>query len=313
MPKQMTRQQTIREQIQCTGVGLHSGQPVTMTLLPAPADQGIVFIRADLPERPEIPARLENVSGSIMATTLAADGISIGTVEHILAALSGSEVDNLRIEVQGPELPIMDGSAAPFQLMINAVGTKPLDKPRQVIRIKKTIKVSDGERTIEIRPSESAKVSCSIEFDHPLLQRQEMSVDITPANFGREISRARTFGFLDDAEKLRRAGLARGGSLDNVIVIDRFKVLNAGGLRFEDEFVRHKILDMIGDLSLLGKPVVGHIKAYKTGHSLNHRMVKQIADSPECWELVSLSEKPEPSFKAPAVSRLKGLPEPAVA
>ncbi len=309
----MTRQQTIRDQIQCTGVGIQSGQPVTMTLLPAPADQGIVFIRTDLPGKPEIPARLENVSGSIMATTLAVDGVSVGTVEHILAALSGSEVDNIRIEVQGPELPIMDGSAAPFLLMINAVGIKPQEKPRQVIRIKQTIKVSDDERLIEIRPSESARVSCSIEFDHPLIRRQEMSVDITPNNFGREISRARTFGFLDDAEKLHRAGLAQGGTLDNVIVIDRFKVLNAGGLRFEDEFVRHKILDIIGDFSLLGKPIVGHIKAYKTGHSLNHRLIRQIAASPECWELTGPAGSPKPSFEAPAASSLEGLPEPAAA
>ena len=290
-----------------------------MTLLPAPADQGIVFVRTDLPDRPQIPARLENINGSIQATTLAANGVSVGTVEHMLAALAGSEVDNLTVEVQGPELPIMDGSAAPFLLMINAVGTRPLDKPRQVIRIKKPIKVSDGERTIEIRPSDSTKLSCAIEFNHTLLHNQEMSVELTPSVFGREISRARTFGFLDDVEKLRRAGLARGGSLDNSIVLDRFKVLNEGGLRFEDEFVRHKILDMIGDLALLGRPVLGHVKAYKTGHSLNHRMVRQILSSPDCWELVSLADPPAPVYKAPvyetpaAVSRMERLAEPAAA
>ncbi len=309
----MEIQRTIREQIQCTGVGLHSGQPVTMTLLPAVADQGIVFIRADLPERPEIPARLENVSCSVLATTLATGKVSVGTVEHILAALSGSGVDNLTIEVNGPELPIMDGSAAPFLLMINAVGTKPLGRSRQFIRIKKPIRVSQGDRTIEIKPSESTKVSCSIEFDHPLLQNQEMSVDLNPSDFGLEISRARTFGFLDDAEALRRAGLAQGGNLDNVIVIDRFKVLNAGGLRFEDEFVRHKILDMIGDLSLLGKPILGHVSAYKTGHSLNHQMVREIQASPDCWELVCPGQDTEPAFSTPAVSRLEGMPESAVA
>ncbi len=289
-----------------------------MTLLPAPADQGIIFVRTDLPDRPEIPARLENINGAIQATTLAAHGVSMGTVEHIMAALSGSGVDNLTVEVQGPELPIMDGSAAPFLLMINAVGTRPQDKLRQAIRIKKPIRVSDGERTIEIRPSDSPKVSCSIEFDHILLQSQEMSVELTPATFGREISRARTFGFLDDVEKLRRAGLARGGSLDNSIVLDRFKVLNAGGLRFEDEFVRHKILDLVGDLALLGKPILGHVKAFKTGHSLNHQMVRRIQDSPDCWELVSLADPPvpayeAPAYEAPAMARMESMPEPAAA
>lgn len=284
-----------------------------MTLLPAPADQGIVFVRTDLPDRPEIPARLENVHGSIQATSLAAGGASVGTVEHILAALAGSGVDNLTVEVGGPELPIMDGSAAPFLLMINAVGTRPLDKPRSCIRIKKPIRVSNGERTIEIRPSDKSEISCSIEFDHPLLQVQEMSVELTPSTFGREISRARTFGFLDDVEKMRRAGLALGGSLDNSIVLDRFKVLNAGGLRFEDEFVRHKILDMIGDLALLGKPVLGHIKAFKTGHNLNHRLVKEIQSSPDCWELVEPEEKPQAAVKAQAAIMMEGMPEPALA
>ena len=309
----MEKQRTIRDQIQCTGVGLHSGQPVTMTLLPAPADQGIIFVRTDLPERPEIPARLENVSGDMRSTSLAAGGVSIGTVEHILAALSGSGVDNLTVEVSGPELPIMDGSAAPFLLMVNAVGTKPLDKPRQFIRIKKPLRVSNGERTIEISPSDRAQITCSIEFDHPLLQCQEMSVDLTPSTFGREISRARTFGFLADVEKLRRAGLSKGGSLDNVIVVDRFKVLNAGGLRFEDEFVRHKILDMIGDLSLLGRPILGHVRAFKTGHNLNHRLVHEIQTSPDCWELVDPEQEIEAPFEAPTTIRMEGMPEPALA
>ncbi|MBW1713015.1 MAG: UDP-3-O-acyl-N-acetylglucosamine deacetylase [Deltaproteobacteria bacterium] len=309
----MWRQLTIKDSIQCTGVGVHSGRKVTLTLCPAAAGQGVVFRRTDLPGRPEVPALLANVADSHLATSLALNGASVRTVEHLLAALAGAGVDNLTVEVDGPELPIMDGSAAPFLLMVNSVGVKTLDAPREAIRIKKTVKVAQGDRRIEVRPSEKAELSCVIEFDHPLLGCQELSVPLEAGAFDREISRARTFGFLDDIDQLRKSGMARGGSLDNVIVIDRFKILNPGGLRFHDEFVRHKILDMIGDLALLGRPLLGRIQAHKTGHSLNHHFLRKIKASPDSWDVVSLSPKAITQPQEAALSHSSGLAEPAPA
>jgi len=309
----MHNQRTLKKEIQCTGVGVHSGRPVTINLIPAPADQGVVFVRTDLSGRPRIKANPDNVASSFLATTLARNGAQVATAEHLLAALAGSGVDNLTVEVNGPELPIMDGSAAPFLLMINAVGTRKLEACREVIKINRPVKVSSQDRTLEVEPSEKAQISCAIEFDHPLLKRQELSLELNEPVFGAEISRARTFGFLEDADRLRAAGLARGVSLDNAIVIDRFKIMNQGGLRFEDEFVRHKMLDLIGDLALLGRPILGHFKAYKTGHALNHAFLREMAASPDCWELVHLAP-PAPQARAEAYSlNLRGMPEPSLA
>ena len=246
----MHNQRTLKEEIKCTGVGVHSGRPVTIKLIPAPAGQGVVFIRTDLPGRPRIQANPDNVASSFLATTLGRNGAQVATPEHLLAALAGSGVDNLTVEVEGPELPFMDGSAAPFLLMINTVGTRKLEAGREVIKINRPVKVTNDGRTLEVEPSDKAQISCAIEFDHPLLKRQELSLELNGPVFGAELSRARSFGFLEDADKLRAAGLARGASLDNVIVIDRFRIMNQGGLRFEDDRVvevpaRQKILRRI--------------------------------------------------------------------
>lgn len=307
----MFKQKTIAEDVQCTGVGVHSGRPVTMTLRPAGPDTGIRFIRTDLPEEPTIAAKYDQVVDNRLATTLADNGASVSTVEHLMAALMGLGVDNLEVEVNGPELPIMDGSAGPFMMMLKSAGLIGQEAPRRAIKINRPIRVQDGDHWIEVRPAKSTSFSCTIEFDHPLLDRQEYTLEMQPRAFDRELSRARTFGFLQDVERLRQAGFARGGSLDNAIVVDRFKILNPDGLRYDDEFVRHKLLDMIGDLALLGRPLIGQIRAHKTGHSLNHRLLQAIVSQPEAWELVTI--QPDRETPEPIPARVEGYAEPALA
>jgi len=231
-------------------------------------------------------ALAENVVDTSMATTLAKDGVKVGTVEHLLAALAGLGIDNVRVEVDGPEVPVMDGSAAHFVQMVHSAGVRELDEKRGYLVIKKPVTVVDGDKEATLAPARRFSVSCTIDFKHPVISSQSFDMEMSDRSFSGEISRARTFGFLRDVEMLKKLGLARGGSLENAIVVDDSSILNPDGLRFPDEFVRHKILDCIGDVSLFGRPIIGHLKAFKTGHALNHKLVLKVLSDPSCYEIV---------------------------
>jgi UDP-3-O-[3-hydroxymyristoyl] N-acetylglucosamine deacetylase len=279
-------QQTISEKVSCTGIGLHSGAPTQLTLYPARADAGIVFVRTDLGEPVEIPARSAEVVSTALATTLGRGAATVGTVEHLLAALYGLGIDNVRIEIDGPELPVMDGSSAPFVYLIRSAGIFQQREPREMLRIGRKIEVVDGLRRISIEPAPEFRVSYAVDFDHPGIGRQELAVtSLSPEHFEREISAARTFGFLREVNAMWDAGFARGGSLDNTVLLDDEKVVNQGGLRWSDEFVRHKILDLCGDLALLGRPVCGHVRAERGGHEMHQRLVAKIIATPDAWTL----------------------------
>jgi UDP-3-O-[3-hydroxymyristoyl] N-acetylglucosamine deacetylase len=279
-------QQTISEKVSCTGVGLHSGSPTQLTLHPARANAGIVFVRTDLGEPVEIPARSAEVVSTALATSLGRGAATVGTVEHLLAALYGLGIDNVRIEIDGPELPVMDGSAAPFVYLIRTAGIFEQRAPREMLRIGRKIEVEDGDRRISIEPSGEFRVSYAVEFDHPGIGRQELAIrSLSPEHFEREISAARTFGFLREVKALWDAGFARGGSLDNTVLLDDEKVVNQGGLRWADEFVRHKVLDLCGDLALVGLPVCGHVRAERGGHEMHQRLVAKILASPDAWTI----------------------------
>jgi len=284
----MTYRRTLRRQVGCTGIGLHSGKPVRLEMRPAPAGHGIRFLRADVGV--EIPGRIANLGKLDHATSLVHDGVSIDTVEHILSALHGLGVDDVLVEVNGPEVPILDGSAAPFVLLIHEAGTKPQPMARQYLKVLKPVEVVRGSKWARISPADHLRISYSIGFDHPLLRQQALSVRVSPSTFAEEIAPARTFGFLRDVETLRRNGLALGGSLENAIVIGESGVLNK--LRFEDEFVRHKILDALGDLALVGHPVVGHLEASKAGHALHAAVVQDLLATRSAWALVSHPQLP---------------------
>lgn len=272
-------QRTIAEKISCTGVGLHTGKPVQLTLHPARAGTGIVFVRTDLPEPVEIPAAPSSLTGRAhLATSLGRAGATLDTVEHLLAAAYGLGVDNLRVEVEGPELPGMDGSAASFVFLLRAAGFYQQAAPRAVLRVARPVEVREGARWIRLEPGRGLRVSYEIDFDHPRIGRQaihELAID--PDAFEREIARARTFGFVAEVEALWRAGRARGACLENTVVLDATRVLNRDGLRFPDEFVRHKVLDLLGDLALLGVRVEGHVRVSRGGHALHQKLVAKLA------------------------------------
>jgi len=274
---------TLRREVACTGIGLHCGRPVRLRLVPAPAEHGIRFARIDVGV--EIPATLAHIGSQDHATTLLKDGVSIGTVEHLLAALAGLGIDDVRVEVDGPEVPVLDGSAAPFVILLHEAGLRPLAVPRQLLRVKQPVEVVHGSKRARLVPSEHFEVSYSIGFDHPLLRHQALSLRVTPRSFTEQIAPARTFGFLREVELLRKSGLALGGSLKNAVVIGETGVLN-NKLRFEDEFVRHKILDAVGDLALLGHPLVGRLEATKAGHALHAAVARKLIVTPEAFELV---------------------------
>ncbi len=276
MPQSSFNQRTIRKAVTCQGVGLHTGSAVTLTLQPAPADHGVVFVRTDLPRPVSIPGLAKYVVDTSLATTLGCDGTRIGTVEHLMAALSGLGIDNVRVEVNGPEVPIMDGSAAPFAYLISSAGIRVQSEPKSFIVLKKAVAVHDGDKEATLTPSSRFRIQCTIDFKHPLISDQSYELEFSDRSFSREISRARTFGFLRDVEMLKKVGLARGGSLDNAIVVDEFSILNPDGLRFPDEFVRHKILDAMGDVALFGRPVIANLRVHKGGHALNHRLVQRV-------------------------------------
>jgi UDP-3-O-[3-hydroxymyristoyl] N-acetylglucosamine deacetylase len=286
MPSFPDHQRTISEPVSCQGIGLHSGLPVNLTLWPAPADHGIVFVRTDTPDQVSIPALSQYVVDTSLATTLGKSSVRVGTVEHLLSALAGLGLDNVRVELNGPEVPVMDGSAAHFVQMVTAVGVRELEERRSYLVIKKPVSVVDGDKEATLAPARRFRVSCTIDFQHPLISSQSFELELCDRGFSGEISRARTFGFLRDVEMLKKLGLARGGSLDNAIVVDDSSILNPDGLRFPDEFVRHKILDAIGDVSLFGRPVIGHLKVFKTGHALNHKLVQKVLSDPTCYEVV---------------------------
>src|SRR5213083_2772856 len=270
----MDAQRTLRRQISCVGIGLHSGNKVNLTLTPAPADSGIRFRRTDLGNF-EVPATVHNLAGIQLATGLACNQVSVETVEHLLAALVSTGVDNVLIDLNSPEVPIMDGSAAPFIYLIQEAGVKRLTTPRKYLKIIRPIAISRGDKRIALYPSDHFKVTYSISFDHPLIRHQSRTMRISEETFVEEIAPARTFGFLKEVEMLRQRGLALGGSLDNAIVLGETGVLN-NALRFEDEFVRHKILDVIGDLSLVGYPIAGHLVVHRGGHALHTAFASEL-------------------------------------
>ncbi len=280
----MSAQRTLRRSVSCTGIGLHSGNKVTLSLKPAPADSGIRFQRADLGGL-EIPAVVTHLGGIQYQTGLTREAVSVETVEHLLAALTALGIDNVIVELNSPEVPIMDGSAAPFVYLVNEAGVKRLQAPRRYLKVLRPISLTQGDKRIALYPSDHFKVTYSISFDHPLLRHQSRTMRVTEESFVEEIAPARTFGFLKEVEMLRQRGLALGGSLDNAIVLGETGVLN-NALRFEDEFVRHKILDVIGDLSLVGYPVVGHLVAHRGGHALHTAFAARILEESDAWRLV---------------------------
>ena len=293
-------QQTIAEKVSCTGIGLHSGAPVQLTLHPARTDSGIVFVRTDLGAPVEIPARARCVSSTTFATTLGHDGAAVGTVEHLLAAIYGLGIDNVRIEIDGAELPVMDGSAAPFVYLLRSAGFFAQRAPRRVLRVRRKLEIVDGQRSISIEPSRDLRVSYAVDFQHPAIRRQELHLGPVDAErFEREISAARTFGFLREVRGLWEAGYARGGSFDNTVLLDESAVANPGGLRWSDEFVRHKVLDLFGDLALLGMPVVGHVRAERAGHALHQQLVNALLANPDAWVVDDGGRRPPLGLRLP--------------
>jgi len=280
----MRTQRTLRRAISCAGIGLHSGSKVTLSLKPAAAGAGIRFRRSDLGGL-EVPATIQHVGGINYATGLTRDAVSVDTVEHLLAALVSLSIDNVVVELNSPEVPIMDGSAAPFIFLIHEAGVKDLGAPRSYLKILRPISLSKGDKRIAIYPSDHFKVTYSIAFDHPLLRHQSRTIRLTEEAFVEEIAPARTFTFLKDVEVLRRRGLALGGSLENAIVVSDTGVLN-NALRFDDEFVRHKILDVIGDMALVGHPMIGHLVAHRGGHALHTAFAAQVLEESDAWTLV---------------------------
>lgn len=282
-----TDQTTLLRSISCVGVGLHSGAKVALTLNPAEVDSGIRIRRTDLPGMPEIPAQWDHVVDTRLCTTIGnADGVTVGTVEHLMAALSGCHIDNVLIEVDGPEIPIMDGSSQPFVFLMECAGIDILSRPRRSVEILKTVRVGSETEFAELGPYDSFSVRFEIDFDRTAVARQSLDVSLINGTFKKEIARARTFGFMDEVEKLRAAGLALGGSLDNAVVVDGDEILNEGGLRYDDEFVRHKVLDAVGDLYLAGGPLRGQYRGFRSGHALNNRLLRELFSDPEAWRIV---------------------------
>ena len=288
----MLKQRTLSNSVRASGVGLHSGEKVNMTLRPAAKDTGIIFRRLDIEPIQQIPARAESVIDTMLGTTIAKKNASVMTVEHILAAFAGLGIDNALIDLDGPEVPIMDGSSASFIFLIESAGIEEQNASKKFLRIKKNIRVEDGEKFAEFKPYNGYRISFEIDFDHPMIKSKltKLSVDFSTLTFLKEISRARTFGFLKEIETLRSKNLALGGSLDNAIVFDDYRILNQDGLRYEDELVRHKILDVVGDLYLMGHILVGEFNGYKSGHELNNKLILKLYTDQTAWEEIEESE-----------------------
>jgi UDP-3-O-[3-hydroxymyristoyl] N-acetylglucosamine deacetylase len=293
----MLKQRTLKNSIRATGVGLHTGRKVLMALRPGPANSGIVFRRTDLDEPADIHATAENVGETTLGTTLIQGDVKVSTIEHLLSAFAGLGIDNAVVELSSSEVPIMDGSAGPFVFLLQSAGLEEQNSAKKFVRILKRVKVEDGDKWARFDPYDGFKVNFEIEFDHPVFKRrsQVASMDFSTTTFLREVSRARTFGFMRDLEYMRSRNLALGGNLDNAIVLDEYRILNEDGLRYEDEFVKHKILDAIGDLYLLGHSLIGEFSGYKSGHALNNRLLRTLIADPSAWEEVTfetLSDAP---------------------
>jgi UDP-3-O-[3-hydroxymyristoyl] N-acetylglucosamine deacetylase len=294
----MIKQRTLKNTIRATGVGLHTGDKVYLTLRPAPADSGIRFRRVDLAEPVTIQATPNNVGETVLSTTLVAGDIKISTVEHLLSAFAGLGIDNALIDVSAAEVPIMDGSAGPFVFLLQSAGVEEQDSPKRYLKIKRTVRVEEGDKWASFEPYDGFKVTFTIDFEHPAFADnvKTATMDFSSTTFIKEVSRARTFGFMKDIEMLRRNNLALGGSLDNAIVVDDNSVMNEDGLRYVDEFVKHKILDAIGDLYLLGHSLVGAFTGYKSGHGLNNKLLRALLADPDAWEMISFDEDAPISF-----------------
>ena len=288
----MLKQRTLKSLIRASGVGLHSGVKVTMVLRPAAPDTGIVFRRVDLPEPKDIPAKAVLIGDTRMCSCLEVDGVKVGTIEHLMSALCGLGIDNCWIDLDAPEVPILDGSAAPFVFLIQSAGIEEQSAAKKFIRVTETIEVKDGDKWARFEPYDGYKLAFSIVFNHPAIDKsaQNAVIDFAEQSYIREISRARTFGFMQEVEYLRENGLALGGGLENAIVLDEFRVLNDDGLRYADEFVRHKVLDAVGDLYLAGHAILGAYEGYKSGHALNNRLVRALLADAEAWEEVSFDD-----------------------
>lgn len=289
----MIKQRTLKNTIRATGVGLHTGEKVYLTLRPAEANTGIKFRRVDLAQPVTIDATPENVGETVLSTTLVSGDVKISTVEHLLSALAGLGIDNAIIDVSAAEVPIMDGSAGPFVFLLQSAGVEEQDSPKQYIRIKRSIRVEEGDKWAAFEPFEGFKVTFTIDFEHPAFDEhvKTATMDFSSTTFVKEVSRARTFGFMKDIEMLRKNNLALGGSLDNAIVVDDDKVLNEDGLRSADEFVKHKILDAIGDLYLLGYSLIGEFTGYKSGHGLNNKLLRTLLNNKDAWEMVTFEKE----------------------
>ena len=289
----MIRQRTLKNVIRATGVGLHSGEKVYMTLRPAAPDTGIVFRRTDFPRPVEIKAQAELVGDTSLCTALVQGDVQVKTVEHLLSAMAGLGIDNAYVDLSTAEVPIMDGSAGPFVFLLQSAGIEEQNKAKRFIRIKNTIKVENGDKWARFEPFDGFKVGFTIDFSHPMFQKSVSSaeIDFSSTSFVKEISRARTFGFMKDIEYLRERNLALGGSMDNAIVLDDYRVLNEDGLRYEDEFVKHKILDAIGDLYLLGHSLIGAFYGYKSGHALNNQLLRALLADQSAWEYVTFDDE----------------------
>lgn len=288
----MTQQRTLKNVIRATGVGLHSGEKVSMTLRPAPVDTGIVFRRVDLDPVVEIPAHADAVTETVLCTGLTRDGGKAMTVEHLMSALAGLGVDNLYVELSAAEVPIMDGSSGPFVFLLQSAGVVAQNAPKRFIRIRETVEVREGDKFARFSPYDGFRLGFTVEFDHPAIpaSRSRAEVEFSTENYVREVSRARTFGFMRDLEFMRERNLGLGGSMDNAIVLDEFRVLNDDGLRYADEFVRHKILDAVGDLYLAGRPILGAYEGFKSGHALNNKLVRALMAQPQAWEEVTFPD-----------------------
>jgi UDP-3-O-[3-hydroxymyristoyl] N-acetylglucosamine deacetylase len=299
-------QQTLASEATCSGVGLHSGQSVTMTLRPAPPDTGVVFLCANGETSTSISASIENRVPTELCTAISRDGAQVKTIEHVLAALSGLEIDNVYIDVTGSEVPVMDGSAAPFVRLIQSVGVASQNRKQPFLKIMAPLEISEGSKRVRIEPSSTPRITYSIHYDHPLIKTQTYVHDCSAEAFENHIAEARTFGFLHEVQALWDRGLGRGGTLDNTVVLSQDGIVNESGLRFPNEFVRHKVLDLIGDFSLLGMSFIGHIIAERSGHALHTRLVQQILDQPEKWVLVNAEALA--SEKRPATSKPRRQP-----
>ena len=289
----MIKQRTLKNVIRATGVGLHTGKKIFLTLRPAPANAGIIFRRVDLDDPVEIEAKPDNVGDTMLSTSLVKDDVKISTVEHLLSALAGFGIDNAYIDLSSDEVPIMDGSAGPFVFLIQSAGVEEQNAPKRFLRIKEKIRVEDEDKWAMFEPFEGFKVGFTIEFDHPMFHENncKAEIDFSTTSYVKEVSRARTFGFMREVELLRENNLALGGSLDNAVVVDDYRILNEDGLRYEDECVKHKILDAIGDLYLLGHSLIGSFTGFKSGHALNNRLLRELLARESAWELVSFEDE----------------------